>query len=71
MFFISEEATPAQFLYETGGTFADGFWEVDLIDAPNGRSENLHGVRAAERQPGEKNMSLSPSHQPTQVKKLA
>lgn len=54
--------TPAQFLYETGGTFADVFREVDLIDATNGCSENLHRVRAAEWEPGEedKNPSLSP-----------
>lgn len=45
--------TPAQVLYQTGGTFADGFWEVDLINATNGRSENLHRVRAAEWEPAE------------------
>lgn len=67
MFFISEEATPAQFLYETGGTFADGFWEVDLIDATNGCSENLHRVRAAEREPGEEDTRLSSSFQPIQL----
>lgn len=30
---------PAQFLYETGGTFADGFREVNVINAPNGCSQ--------------------------------
>lgn len=57
--------TPAQFLYETGGTFADGFWEVGLIDATNGCSENRHRVRAAEWEPGEESVSLSPSLQST------
>lgn len=46
-------ARPAQLLYETRGTFADGFGEVDLIDTPNGCSEILYWVRAAEGKPGE------------------
>ena len=55
--------TPAQLLYETGGTSADGFWEVDLIDATNGCSENLYCVKVAEWEPGEGNMRLSASLQ--------
>lgn len=46
-------ARPAQLLYETRGTFADGFGEVNLIDTPNGCSEILYWVRAAEGKPGE------------------
>ncbi len=52
---------PAQPLYETGGTFADGSGEVNLIDAANGCSENLHLVSTAEREPGDEKMRLSPS----------
>lgn len=54
---------PAQLLYKTGGTFADGFWEVDLINALNGGSETLYWVRAAEWEPGEISVCLSPSLQ--------
>lgn len=32
---------PAQLLYETGGTFADGFGKVDLLDTPDGCTETL------------------------------
>lgn len=54
-------STPAQFLYETGGTFAEGFGEVDLLHAKDGRGESRHQVNSTEGKPGDRSICQSPS----------